>query len=103
MFPWRSKNKVRKQPGASPAFAAHRWRELRLERLEDRNLPAPSGLAYGQIPLSFEANQGQADGRGDFLAHGAGYGVFLAGGDAVLSLRKFGASQASFVRMDLVG
>ena len=32
---------------------------------------------YGQLPLSFEANQGQADDQVDFIARGAGYRLFL--------------------------
>ena len=31
--------------------------------------------AYGKLPLSFEANQGQTDERVDFLARGRGYSV----------------------------
>jgi len=45
--------------------------------------------AYGKIPLSFEANQGQTDARVKFLAHGQGYTLFLTrGGEALLTLRK---------------
>ncbi len=43
---------------------------------------------YGTLPLSFEANQGQADKQVRFLAHGNGYGLFLTGSEAVLALRK---------------
>jgi uncharacterized repeat protein (TIGR01451 family) len=38
------------------------------------------------LPLIFEANQGQSDPRVQFLAHGSGYGLFLAGDEAVLTL-----------------
>src|SRR5882724_2060718 len=45
--------------------------------------------AYGEIPLSFEVNQGQTDTRVKFLAHGQGYTLFLTrGGEALLTLRK---------------
>src|SRR5882762_10579636 len=45
--------------------------------------------AYGKIPLSFEANQGQTDARVKFLAHGQGYTLFLTrGGEALLALRR---------------
>src|SRR5882762_5743257 len=45
--------------------------------------------AYGKIPLSFEANQGQTDSRVKFLAHGQGYTLFLTrGGEALLALRR---------------
>jgi hypothetical protein len=43
--------------------------------------------SYARIPLSFEANQGQTDSRVKFLARGQGYTLFLAGNDAVLSLK----------------
>jgi len=43
---------------------------------------------YGRIPLSFEENQGQSDPQVRFLARGNGFGIFLAGKDAVFSLSK---------------
>jgi len=43
---------------------------------------------YGKLPLSFEANQGQADRQVKFLARGSGYGLFLTANEAVLSLRN---------------
>ena len=46
---------------------------------------------YGRLPLHFEPNEGQSDGRVKFLAHGRGYGLFLTTSEAVLSLRD-GAS-----------
>src|SRR5262249_22241041 len=53
-------------------------------------VPAKTRLdeAYGQIPLSFEANQGQADPQAQFLARGAGYSLWLTPTEAVLTLRK---------------
>src|SRR5271170_6172880 len=57
--------------------------------------PAPSStnkaaLAenYGKLPLSFEANQGQADPQVRFLSRGQGYSLFLTDTEAVLSLRR---------------
>jgi Beta-propeller repeat len=44
--------------------------------------------AYGQLPLSFEVNEGQAGPSVDFVAHGQGYGLSLSAGQAVLSLRQ---------------
>jgi len=41
---------------------------------------------YGQLPLSFEANQGQTDSQVKFLSRGPGYTLFLTGEEAVLSL-----------------
>ena len=44
--------------------------------------------AYGRLPLSFEINQGQTDGRVKFLSRGAGYALFLTQTEAVLSLHS---------------
>jgi len=44
--------------------------------------------AYGKLPLSFEPNCGQADGRVKFLSRGQGYALFLTPTEAVLTLRK---------------
>ena len=98
--------------------------QIRVEGLEERCLlsstPALDALAapraqisaaYGQLPLSFEANEGQTDARVSFLAHGAGYGLFLGPEQAVLSLQQHVASgtdaaqpaPASVLRVQLVG
>jgi len=55
---------------------------------------------YGKIPLTFEANEGQADKRVKFLARGSGYGVYLTGHEAALMLCKpvLGTSRADFHR-----
>ncbi|MGA2074553.1 MAG: hypothetical protein ABSH52_13715, partial [Terriglobia bacterium] len=45
---------------------------------------------YGKLPLSFEANQGQADASVKFLSHGRGYGLFLTGDEAVLEVQDSG-------------
>ena len=89
---------------------AHRSRWLAgsrgaFEELEDRRLlavdPSANGAAapaalvqseYGQLPLSFEANQGQTDSRVDFLARGAGYTMFLTGKGAVIDLQQAATS-----------
>jgi len=42
---------------------------------------------YGQLPMSFEANRGQSAKPVRFLARGDGYGLFLTGQGAVLTLR----------------
>jgi Big-like domain-containing protein/beta-propeller repeat-containing protein len=41
---------------------------------------------YGKLPLSFEANHGQTDGRVKFLSRTGGYTLFLTGDEAVLTL-----------------
>ncbi|MGD1062685.1 MAG: SBBP repeat-containing protein, partial [Terracidiphilus sp.] len=43
---------------------------------------------YGRIPLSFEANQGQADKTVKFVSRGSGYSLFLTDSSAVLALTK---------------
>jgi uncharacterized repeat protein (TIGR01451 family) len=61
----------------------------------------------GQLPLIFEANQGQAGPQVKFLARGAGYGLFLDATGAVLALQTAPISRsehsAQFVHMKLVG
>ncbi|HVE52442.1 MAG TPA: Ig-like domain-containing protein, partial [Ramlibacter sp.] len=56
---------------------------------------------YAALPMSFEANQGQAAAGVDFIAHGGGYGIALDNGNASLTL----ATQAGerTVVLDLVG
>jgi hypothetical protein len=43
---------------------------------------------YGNLPLSFEANEGQTDPQVRFLSRGDGYSLFLTDSAAVLSLSK---------------
>jgi hypothetical protein len=43
---------------------------------------------FYQLPLSFEANQGQADARVRFLARGLGYAVFLTDDEVVLTFQN---------------
>jgi hypothetical protein len=43
--------------------------------------------SYGNLPLTFEANQGQTSSAVKFLARGNGYTAFLTVGGIVLSLR----------------
>jgi Bacterial Ig-like domain (group 3)/Beta-propeller repeat len=50
---------------------------------------------YGKLPLSFEANQGQADGRVKFLSRTGGYSLFLTADEAVLTLRGKKTKQSS--------
>ena len=61
---------------SAPAFAANKT-DIR-----------PIAPTYGQIPLHFEANQGQTDSEVKFLSRGKGYTLFLTPTEAVLSLRK---------------
>jgi beta-propeller repeat-containing protein len=47
------------------------------------------------LPLSFEANQGQADERVKFLSHGQGYTLFLRSSEALFGLRHSQAGNES--------
>jgi len=75
-----------------------------------------TGSNYAQLPLVFEANQGQTDPRVKFLSRGDGYTAFLSAGGIVLSLRpsavtgnnpstrtKPSQSSGSTLRLTLVG
>ena len=46
--------------------------------------------AYGELPLSFEENRGQANESVDFVARGPGYVVALSPTEAIFALRKAG-------------
>ena len=41
---------------------------------------------YGKLPLTFEENRGQVDGKVEFLSHGSGYTLLLSPTEAVLAL-----------------
>jgi hypothetical protein len=43
--------------------------------------------AYGKLPLSFEANRGQADDQIKFLSRGSGYSLFLTATEAIFRMR----------------
>jgi hypothetical protein len=51
--------------------------------------------SYGTLPLSFEANLGQTDGRVKFLSRTGGYTLFLTGDEAVFVLRGKKATKNS--------
>jgi hypothetical protein len=68
--------------------------------------------AYGKVPLSFEANRGQADPEVRFLARGSGYTLFLTATETVLSFPEPAApgrrserqtGKPAVLRMKLVG
>ena len=50
---------------------------------------------YGKLPMSFEANMGQADPSVKFLARGRGYGLMLTGSEAVLVLQPGSKAMAA--------
>jgi hypothetical protein len=100
LFDRSPRSRVRRRPSQVP---------LALEILEDRL--ALSGLAtsqvdaaYGQLPLSFTANQGQTAAQVSFLAQGPQSTLFLTNnGTAVLSLAPQGSQPGDVLQMQLVG
>lgn len=48
---------------------------------------------YGKLPLSFEVNEGQTDGRVRFFSRGSGYSLFLTENEAVIALRRASDAQ----------
>src|SRR5271170_1506776 len=82
-----------------------------LSRLSLKSKPEARAI-LGQLPLIFEPNQGQADPQVKFLAHGAGYSLFLNTNSATLAMQTAPSSSSAasaakrseeFVRMKLVG
>ncbi|MFZ0138302.1 MAG: SBBP repeat-containing protein, partial [Candidatus Sulfotelmatobacter sp.] len=104
-------------------FGSRRYAEKAVARHPASPSPVSSRLSLkpksqarallGQLPLIFEPNQGQADPQVKFLAHGAGYSLFLDANSAVLAMQTAPSSPSSsasavqpseqFVRMKLVG
>src|SRR5947209_4440654 len=58
---------------------------------------------YQDLPLRFEANQGQTDGQVRFLSNGSGYSFFLTQSGAVLTFARDAKSQGTVLRMELAG
>lgn len=60
---------------------------------------------YGNLPLLFEPNHGQAESRFDFLSRGRGYDLFLSPTEALLEVRNARRDTAGSlsVRMKLAG
>ena len=79
--------------------------QLPAEKLRNAALADPKAQArihdsYGNLPLSFEANHGQADGRVKFFSRTGGYTLFLTQDEAVLALR---GSKANTARTKFAG
>lgn len=58
---------------------------------------------YARMPLRFERAARLANGAYDFIARGAGYAMFLAGGDATVVLGSETAATPDVIRIRLVG
>ncbi len=54
----------------------------------DPVIKAQISEAYGKLPLTFEANEGQVDSQVQYLSRGAGYNLFLTGTEAVIALHS---------------
>ena len=67
---------------------------------------SPESLVVG-LPQSFEPNRGQADRRVEYLAHGPGYSLSLARGEALLNLTDEGGprrrAKSAAVRVKVLG
>ena len=75
-------------------LAGHGWAETAPKPGPEPKVVARLQTTYGALPLSFEANQGQATAEARFLARGTGYTLWLTATDVVLALKP-GASQAT--------
>jgi Beta-propeller repeat len=73
---------------------------LNPNKIASRINPAEARAAFGRLPMSFELNQGQADGSVKFLARGSGYGLYLTPSEAAL---VFGGRETSAVAMKFAG
>jgi hypothetical protein len=92
------------------SFGFHRRLQGPKNILADRRIsPVPAEIqpklvaSYGKLPLSFQANQGQADARVRFLARGGGYTIFLTDDEAVLTLRKSQPGMSRFGKLGFPG
>ena len=56
----------------------------------DQTTQLHASEAYGKLPLSFEINEGQTDGRVKFFSRGAGYNLFLTSTEARSEERRVG-------------
>jgi Beta-propeller repeat len=76
---------------------------------ETASVRSQASRAYGELPLSFQPNRGQADRRALFLSSGAGYGLFLTRHSAVLALsqpdqgRTVGSKHPAVLSMSMLG
>src|SRR5204862_4446532 len=58
---------------------------------------------YGRLPLTFEANHGQANAEAQFLSRGDGYNLFLTGGDAVMVFHRARHQRTARPRLEQPG
>ncbi|HTV02390.1 MAG TPA: SBBP repeat-containing protein [Luteitalea sp.] len=75
-------------------------------RQADHDAPAVRPAArqsYGQLPLQFEVNQGQAGPGVEYIARGAGYRLELTGGAATLHFDHLRNGRRADMRMRVLG
>lgn len=92
-------------PYDHPSNASKSHRSSAAELLEPRaGIPAhalaPTNESYGNLPISFEANEGQTASEVKFIARGNGYGLFLTSNGAVLSLDEPSGSNQNGLSAD---
>ena len=63
----------------------------------------PASQVYEQIPLSFEANEGQAPDRYSFLAHGTMYDAYFGADETTIQLHSTNKRKYSALRMTFGG
>ena len=71
-----------------PAIFSSLLHAEQLQTTPNASRVATVSAAFGELPLSFEANHGQTDASVDFLARGQGYGMFLRPTEAVVILKE---------------
>ncbi len=104
MSSWFSRRPRRRRPLTTRQHVAFR---PSLELLEDRTLLSASPTtavlqpSYGQLPLAFTVNQGQAASSIDYLAQGGGYSVALSAAQAQLNLSQ--GPTTTTLNMQLLG
>ncbi|MGA7289069.1 MAG: SBBP repeat-containing protein, partial [Terriglobales bacterium] len=90
--------------GSSLPTAAASGTQARGSQVANQQALAAKSLS---LPLVFEPNQGQTAAPVKFVAHGAGYGLFLTSDEAVLALQGAAAkarrAAGSVIRMRLIG
>ena len=83
-------------PGAAPHTAPPPAGPSAADQPTAADATSTAGLkAYGQLPLSFEANHGQSAAPVQFVSRGSGYTLFLTPTEAVLVLRPPRPDRAS--------
>ena len=75
-------------------LSASKLQEVRSADLSNSGVSSSARVSesYNKLPLSFEANRGQADPRVKFLSRGRGYTLFLTSDEAVFTLKKAAAT-----------